>query len=47
VQQKQLRDAVAAAHRIAAHLLAGAGEMPGSLERRQRRHRDGLQLARR
>ena len=45
VQQQQLRDAVAAAHQIAAHLLARAGEMTGRLERR-RRHRYRLQLAR-
>jgi hypothetical protein len=43
VQEQQLRDTVAAAHQVAAHLLAGAGEMPGRLERR-RRHRDRLQL---
>ena len=43
VQQQQLRDAMAAAHQIAAHLLTRAREMPRRLERR-RRHRHRLQL---
>jgi hypothetical protein len=44
VEKQQLRDAVPAAHQVAAHLLTRAGEVPGSFERR-RRHRDRLQLA--
>jgi hypothetical protein len=43
VQQQQLRNALAAAHQIAAHLLADAREVRGCLERGLR-HGDRLQL---
>lgn len=47
VPQQQLRDAVAAAHQLAPHLLAGAGEVAGGLERGwwdgDRRQRPGHQ----
>ena len=44
VQQQQLRDAVTAAHQIAAHLLARAGRDDGPPRTLARRHRDRLQL---
>jgi hypothetical protein len=43
VQKQQLRDAMTAAHQIAAHLLTAASKVAGRLERR-RRHRDRRQL---
>jgi len=43
VQKQQLRDAMATAHQVEAHLLARTSEMARRLERRWR-HRDRLQL---
>jgi len=43
VQQEQLRDAVAAAHQISTHLLAGTAEVTGRLDS-YTGHGDRLQL---